>query len=215
MRRAVAWLVVSVLVSLVLTGALNGLTVTDIAVVPRVAGPVVTSTDELHDLARQQCAAVLDQRTCDDTPLEVSDSPLGGDAEGATEIVTTIESAPGVPDRSEVTARRVVLNSHLVGREVAAARFVATHEWNHVQQVHRFPDGDAYRDLERRANAHFGLRATTPLTDSMGLEVLIDCATHLGDRVTFDGGDYLHLWMGVRRPGDIAAACAGWDTLLG
>lgn len=184
----------------------------------RVGGSqVVGSRKALLALVEAVCPAALDAGSCSDYVVKVGDT---GEAEGET----TIRFEPKVIDGHwtvRTRATTVTVHPRLVHATRDYALYVATHEWNHVEQAVLARTQDRYRAMERKAAAYFQPRARKGVSlkgTTGGEELLTDCMAWFGDDMQpgyeedYPVSGYAAMYLEV---GTMREACGKeWKALL-
>lgn len=181
------------------------------------AKPSKAAQRRVLNLAASVCAEALDRGRCSDYLVRIGNT---GSAEGIADIRSRFVASGGKVT-SKVWVREVVLSPRLAGQAEDYIRFVAAHEFNHVEQVERARTVERYRQMQDRANDYFTPRAKVGVKvqgTTAGIELLTDCMTWFGDGVR-PGPEVLYPVSGYTRlylsSTTMTKACGtGWKGLL-
>lgn len=164
--------------------------------------------DEIRQIGYDMCPIALSIGDCSDYTVEVAD--LDGPV-GRTQVHVAEGSAAS--EGPEVTVTGIQLDASLAQKSPQYVAFVASHEWNHVEQVLRAPTAATRAQMSQRADELFGGRSgAVPSGD--GREVLTDCMTALGDGVDTGTGGVPYYIQSRMQESDVEVACQGWQGAL-
>lgn len=171
-----------------------------------VAEGTTNTLDQVRQIAYDVCPQALDAGSCLDYTVTVA--PLDeamGEVEVAWERSTSDQGA------SALTAAGITVDEDLVGESPQYVAYVAAHEWNHVEQVNVASTVAGREAMRSEAFGYYDARLPAGLPDErLGMEVLADCMTVLGDGVVAGegrGGHYLQMYAGGEAAAD---ACGQW-----